>query len=140
MPLNHSTGQCGCRLAGSIILVMDDAQERADEGCRSDAPLVWFWIGAGLGMLVSIGTVVFATEFTRKRYHRGKAGYDQDEIDLVDDLTDALTEGMHVLAAAAEKLERGNFGDASRERIRYGLDPGRAGAGSSGWYTGEEDD
>ncbi len=119
---------------------MDDAQERADEGCRSDTPLVWFWIGAGLGMLVSIGTVVFATEFTRRRYKHGAAGYDQNEIDLVDDLTDALAEGMHVLAAAAEQLERGNFTDASRERIRYGLDPGDAGAGSSGWYTGEEDD
>ena len=140
MPLNHSIGQCGCRLAGSIILVMDDAQERADEGCRGDTSLVWFWIGAGLGMLVSIGTVVFATEFTRRRYRRGKAGYDQNEIDLVDDLTGALTEGIHVLAAAAEQLERDDFSDASRERIRYGLDPGRAGAGSSGWYTGEDDD
>lgn len=119
---------------------MDDASEREEAQCRHDAPLVWFWVGAGLGLLLSMGAVAFATEVTRKRYYRGAGGFAQDEIDLVDDLSEALSEGMHVLASAAEQLTSHDFGDASRERIRYGLDPGRAGAGSSGWYTGEEDE
>lgn len=119
---------------------MDDAQEQDRSPGRRESPLVWFWVGAGLGMLLSMAAVAFATEVTRKRYRPGDAGFDQDEIHLVDDLSEALSEGVHVLAAAVENLGRQDFGDADRERIRYGLDPGTAGAGSSGWYTGDEDD
>jgi hypothetical protein len=116
---------------------MDEREQpMADE--RGSNMMTWFWIGGAMGIIFSAAAVVFATEFARKRRGLPNGEYEQSELDLVEDLSQAVTEGMDVLSAAMQAAT--SFGTVSRERIRYGLDPGRAGAGASGWYTGDEDE
>lgn len=82
------------------------------------------------------------THFFSRRRRKLQAEYIQDDMDLVDDLTGAMAEGLHVLAQArqlAESQGSSNFSSADRERIRFGLGAGRTGSGTSGWYTGEDD-
>jgi len=118
---------------------MADSAEH-EQSCKTGNLLPWFWIGAGLGIVVAIGATVITAEFTRRRYVRRLAGLD-DKADLVDDLTAAIHHGLYALTEVADQLVgRESYSDANRERIRYGLDPGGAGAGSSGWYTGEDDE
>ena len=74
----------------------------------------------------------------RRRRRKEDPGFVQDEYDLIEDISGALQEGVHVLTRAAGEISN-SFSDARRELIRYGLDPGRAGSGSSGWYTGDEE-
>ena len=116
---------------------MDEHEQAATEK-RSSNMMTWFWIGGAMGVIFSAAAVVFATEFARKTRGLPGVDYQQSELDLVEDLSQAVTEGMDVLAAAMQAAT--NFGTVSRERVRYGLDPGRAGAGASGWYTGDEDE
>ena len=116
---------------------MMDEHEQAAAEKHSSNMMTWFWIGGAMGIIFSAAAVVFATEFARKRRGLPADGYQQSELDLVEDLSQAVTEGMDVLSAAMKAAT--NFGTASRERIRYGLDPGHAGAGASGWYTGDDD-
>lgn len=118
---------------------MNDEGQQESTPERSGNPLPWFWVGTGLGILFSMATVVFVAELTRKRYRAPGAGFDQDEVDLVEDLTHAVAEGIQLLADAVDSMGEG-FSDAARERIHYGLDPGQAGGGASAWYTGEEDE
>jgi hypothetical protein len=102
--------------------------------------LPWFWAGAGLGLVFAAGVTIMVAELTRRRYFTGNPAIDS-EVDLVDDLTAAIHEGLYVLTEVADQLVgRDKFSDANQERIRYGLDPSGAGAGSSGWYTGDEDE
>jgi hypothetical protein len=104
-----------------------------------------FWIGAGIGFLLSAVAVIAAVEFSYRRRARaapdGYGGYAQADADLVDDLSSAVSEGLSVLAAAARQVSD-TFGAARRELIRFGLegDSVSSGAGSSveGWYFDDE--
>lgn len=117
---------------------MTEAGEQGERGGGSLLP--WFWIGTGLGLIFAAGTTIMVAEITRRRYFGGRPGL-EGEVDLVDDLTAAIHEGLYVLTEVADQLAGGHkYSDANRERIRYGLDPGGAGAGSSGWYTGDEEE
>jgi len=117
---------------------MTEAGEQGERGGGNLLP--WFWVGAGLGLIFAAGTTIMVAELTRRRYY-GDAPGPIREVDLVDDLTSAIHEGLYVLTEVADQLVgRDKFDDANRERIRFGLDPGGAGAGSSGWYTGDEDE
>ena len=55
------------------------------------------------------------------------------------DLSDAVHEGIHVLGWAAKEIGQ-SFDEARRELIRFGLDPQGEGAASSGWYAGDEEE
>jgi len=101
----------------------------------------WFWIGAGLGIVVSAAAVVISTEFYALRKRRMvDPEFEQGEHDLVEDLTIAVHEGMQVLGKAASEITH-SFTDARREVVRFGLDPqgSGSGGGSSAWYTGDEE-
>ena len=100
----------------------------------------WFWIGALIGTVLATTAVVATAELTfRRRQRAADPGFSQGEADLVEDLSGAVQEGLHVLARAATEISH-SFADAKRELIRYNLDPNDAiGAGSSGWYTGEDE-
>jgi len=118
---------------------MTETDERGGERQRGNL-LPWFWAGAGLGIVFAAGVTILVAELTRRRYFTGNLAID-NEVDLVDDLTAAIHEGLYVLTEVADQLVgRDKFSDANSERIRYGLDPSGAGAGSSGWYTGDEDE
>jgi hypothetical protein len=101
----------------------------------------WFWIGALIGTALSATAVVAAAELTfRRRQRAGDPGFSQGEADLVEDLSGAVQEGLHVLARAAQEISH-SFADARRELIRYNLEPNEViGAGSAGWYTGEDEE
>lgn len=93
-----------------------------------------FWLGAGLGFLLSTVAVIAATEFTYRRSRRilrGAVGFEQNEGDLVEDLSTAVQEGLHVLSEAAKQINYA-FGDARRELVRFGLDLGATGGGVGG--------
>lgn len=102
----------------------------------------WFWIGAGLGLVLASAAVVISTEFIHLRRQRlGEQGFLQDDGDLVEDLSHAVHEGLQVLSKAASEISH-SFADARREMIRFGLDPtgsAEPGGGSSAWYTGDEE-
>ncbi|MBN2083477.1 hypothetical protein JW859_14875 [bacterium] len=104
-------------------------------------PVPWFWLGAGIGLLLATGATVVAAELTRRRYLRDRGEPVGDDIEIVDDLANAIHAGLDILTGVADHLTgRHSYNEGNRERIRYGLDPGQAGAGSSGWYTGEDDE
>lgn len=105
-----------------------------------------FWLGAGIGFLLSTLAVIAATEFTYRRGRRAlgiEAGFEQAEADLVEDLSSAVQEGLHVLSEAAKQINYA-FGDARRELVRFGLDRGADGGsvGGSGdaYYFEDETD
>jgi len=108
-----------------------------------------FWIGAGIGFLLSAVAVIAAVEFShrRRRPHLipdGHGGFAQADADLVDDLSSAVSEGLSVLAAAARQVTD-TFGAARRELIRFGLEgnAGNVGGTSSsadGWYFDDDTD
>ena len=120
------------------MLAMQSSLHEEKETRSRGTGLSWFWIGSSLGLVLSALAVVTSLEFARRRRRRAVSGYEQDEDDLIEDLSGALQDGVHVLARAAGEL-RHSFVDARRELVRYGLEPGRTGAGSSGWYTGDEE-
>ncbi|MBN1965162.1 MAG: hypothetical protein JW910_10985 [Anaerolineae bacterium] len=101
----------------------------------------WFWLGTLIGTVLSATAVVAAAELTFRRRQRAEdPSFSQGETDLVEDLSGAVQEGLHVLARAAQEIGH-SFADAKRELIRYNLEPSEiTGAGSAGWYTGDEDD
>lgn len=91
-----------------------------------------FWLGAGIGFLLSTVAVIAATELTHRRgLRRRNGGYIQTEGDLVEDLSTAVQEGLHVLSEAAKQINYA-FGDARRELVRFGLDLGADGGGVGG--------
>jgi hypothetical protein len=105
-----------------------------------------FWFGAGIGFMLSTIAVIAATEYNYRRGSRsarkGEA-YAQSDSDLVDDLSSAVQEGLHVLAEAAKQISY-TFGDARRELVRFGLDLTSDGVGVGGsgdaWYFDESDE
>ena len=103
--------------------------------------LSWFWIGTGIGFLISAVGVVSAAELLRIfRRRAARQDFAQGEIDIVHDLADAVQEGLHTLAVAAEEIGN-SFRDARAEIVRYGLDPSTASPSSRYiWYTGEEEE
>lgn len=113
----------------------------ADNHSSNIVMLPWFWIGAGVGTILSTAAVIIAAEITRK-YSRPRTEQEQieDDLELVEDLTFTLKESLDVLAQATDPLGYSSYAEANQERIRFGLEPGTTGAGSSGWYTSDEDD
>jgi len=103
--------------------------------------LGWFFLGTALGFLLSAAAVVTASELTRRRYSRpAKPGYIQGEVDLIEDITAAVGDGLHTLAQAAHVIGQ-SFSEARRELIQFGLNPTSTSASSSyAWYAGDEDD
>lgn len=103
--------------------------------------LGWFWLGTGIGFLLSAVGVISAAELLRiVRRHRVAASFEQGEVDLVHDLAGAVQEGIFTLAAAAEQIGQ-TFREARAEIVRYGLDPSAASPSSRYiWYTGEEEE
>ena len=99
--------------------------------------LPWFWIGTGVGFILSTAAVIVTAEITRKRYRPSPEEQIEDEIMLVEDLTYQLKESLESLTGHLDPQT--SYRDSSSERIRFGLAPGRTGAGSTGWYTGEDD-
>jgi hypothetical protein len=101
----------------------------------------WFWLGAAIGTALATTAVVAAAELTFRRRKRAvEPGFSQSEGDLVEDLSGAVQEGLHVLARAAQEISH-SFADARRELIRYNLEPSEiVGAGSAGWYVGDEEE
>lgn len=119
---------------------MDNVDQRECNGTGGSFLLPWFWIGAGVGFILSTAAVVVATEVTRRRYRPlTKNEQIEEELDLVEDLTFVLKESLAVLTEAADQIGYADYTAANQERIRFGLEPGQTGAGSSGWYTGDED-
>lgn len=116
---------------------MDDSGQQAEPPARGGSGLSWFWLGTGIGLLLSAAAVITVVEFAYRR--RGRGGV-VDELGLVEDLTQAVEEGLDVLMEAAEAIS-GTYHEASKERIRFGLDPSGAGegAGRHAWYTGDEE-
>ena len=108
--------------------------------CRN---ISWFWVGAGLGCIISAGVVIIVREFTYIRKLRlADPNFDQNEGDIVGDLSLAVHGGMAVLSRAAREIQD-SFEDARREVVRYGLAPqheGHGGAGRHAWYTGDEEE
>ena len=101
----------------------------------------WFWLGTIIGTVLAATAVVTTAELTyrRRRKQAADPDFSQSEGDLVEDLSGAVQEGLHVLARAAQEISH-SFADARRELVRYNLDPNEiVGAGSSGWYIGEEE-
>jgi hypothetical protein len=102
-----------------------------------------FWVGAGLGLLLSASAVAIASEFTylrRKRYLR-TGMLDDSEETLVHDLSEAVQHGLETISHAARELSH-SFADARRELVRYGLDAATSAGGhdDAGWYYEEEDE
>lgn len=119
---------------------MNNVDQREFKRSGGGALLPWFWIGTGVGILLSTAAVVVATELTRRRYRPlTKTEQIAEDMLLVEDLTFALKESLAVLAEAADQIGYADYSAANQERIRFGLDPGQTGAGSSGWYTGDDD-
>lgn len=109
---------------------------------RAGSGLPWFWVGSAIGAVFAASSVLMITHFFSRRRRKLEADFIQDDFDLVDDLTGAMAEGLHVLAQArqlAEQQGSSSFSSADRERIRFGLGTGRTGSGTSGWYTGEDE-
>jgi len=106
--------------------------------------LGWFWFGAGIGLLLSATAVVITAEFTdgRRRRRLGQLGeFEQNESDLIEDLTSAVSGGLYALVETAEMLSS-TFNAARSELIKFNLDSSGAGSGSgsSAWYTEDEAD
>ena len=101
-----------------------------------------FWIGTGLGLVVSASAVAIATEFTylRRRRHQRYGMLDDSEETLVHDLSEAVHHGLDHISHAASELAH-SFSDARRELVRFGLDPLSAGShDGSAWYYEDEED
>ena len=83
-----------------------------------------FWIGTGLGLLVSASAVAIAAEFTYlRRQRRLRTGMlDDSEETLVHDLSAAVHSGIEHISHAAAELAH-SFSDARRELVRLGLEP-----------------
>jgi hypothetical protein len=113
------------------------ANSNGNSGGRNLAP--WFWIGAGVGFILSTAAVIVTAEVTRKRYRPSVEEQIEEEIDLVESLTYQLKESLGFLAEITEHSGHQHYRSASKERIRFGLNPGQSGSGSSGWYTGDDD-
>ena len=109
-------------------------------GCNNTG---WFWVGAGLGFIVSAGVVIISSELTHiRKLRRDDPSFNQDEEDLIEDLSMAVHDGMAVLSRAAKEIQY-SFEDARREIVRYGLAPkheGHGGAGMHAWYSGDEEE
>jgi len=115
----------------------DEHEQQREHGGSS--MMSWFWIGAGIGFFLSAAAIAVAAEATyRRRFFTTPRDFAQSEVDLVEDLSDAVYDGLQTLIDAAESLTH-DFGTASRERIRFGLDPQHGGASSHSWYTGDEE-
>lgn len=107
----------------------------------SGTGLGWFWVGAGIGLLLSATAVVVAGEFREGRRRRGIGqfgGFEQDEGDIIEDLTSAVSGGLSALANTADMLSS-TFSAARSELIKFNLDSSGAGsgAGNSAWYDGD---
>jgi hypothetical protein len=102
-----------------------------------------FWLGTGIGLLLSTAAVVITAEFIHRRKLRLATlgpGFQQDEHDLVQDLSDAVHDGLDVLSHAAQSIGH-TFSEARRELIRFGLDSGGlGGAGAQEWYFDDDDE
>lgn len=109
-------------------------------GCSN---IGWFWIGAGLGFIVSAGVVIISSEFTYlRKLRQGDPSFEQEEGDIIEDISMAVHDGMALLSRAAKEIQY-SFEDARREVVRYGLAPqheGHGGAGMHAWYTGDEEE
>jgi hypothetical protein len=113
-------------------------------GDSESLKLGWFWVGAGLGVLLSAAAVVVATEYSisRRLRRRGQlGGFEQNEGDLIGDLTSAVSGGLNALAETAEMLSM-TFNAARSELIKFNLDSSLAGSGSgsSAWYNEDDPD
>jgi hypothetical protein len=120
-----------------------------EEMRRSSSGLGWFLLGTLLGAVLSSGAVVVATEFQyRRRLRRfrrvnGELADDfEHNLDIVDSLSQVVSEGLGVMADAVARIGE-SFSGQRRETIRYDL--GMAGAGghgasSHGWYLGDDDE
>jgi hypothetical protein len=101
-----------------------------------------FWIGTGLGLVVSATAVAIAAEFTylRRRRLLYTGMLDESEETLVHDLSAAVQTGLEHVTHAASELAH-SFADARRELVRFGLDPlSAASPDGSAWYFEDEDD
>jgi hypothetical protein len=106
---------------------------------RRKSGALQFWVGTGLGLVVSATVVAIAAEFTYLRRRRQRApGMDFGEESLVHDLSEAVHSGLDHIAHAASELAH-TFADARRELVRFGLDP-LSGEDSAGWYYDEDED
>ena len=114
--------------------------DNGEHRCNSGSGAGWFWLGTGIGLVVSASVVVIANEFRYIRKRHLDQGVSPEDYDIVEDLQEAVYDGLNVLAHAAESI-RDTFNDAARERIRFSLDPTPGtSAGSEAWYTGDEED
>lgn len=103
-----------------------------------------FWVGTGLGLVLSATAVAIAAEFTylRRRRLQRTGMLDLGEESLVHDLSEAVHSGLEHISHAASELAH-TFADARRELVRFGLDPlvgGGAGQDSAGWYFDEDEE
>ena len=94
----------------------------------------WFWIGAGLGIIMSAGVVIISTELTHiRKLRREDPDFAQEEGDIIEDISMAVHDGMAVISRAAKEIQY-SFEDARREIVRYGLAPKHEGhGGAAGW-------
>jgi hypothetical protein len=101
---------------------------------------VMFWLGAGMGMLVSAAAVAIAAEFTYIRRQRLLATgmLDLSEETIVSDLSAAVHHGLETLSHAASELGH-SFAEARRELIRLGLDPAVGGGSDAGFYYDDDE-
>jgi hypothetical protein len=100
-----------------------------------------FWLGTGVGTLLSAAAVVITAEFVyRRRLRQAAIGpqFEQNEHDLVQDLSMAVHEGLDVLTHAAHTIGH-SFKEARRELIRFGLEPGYGGSDHGFYYEDEVD-
>jgi hypothetical protein len=96
-----------------------------------------FWVGTGIGFLMSSITVLIASELMYRSRMRHMPHLLEADYSIEENLGSAMQYGAQVIAEAAQKLTN-TFNDARSEMIRFGLGKDGGNSDESGWYMDEE--
>ena len=108
--------------------------ERSED---SGPSLSMFWVGTGIGFLMSSITVLIASELLYRGRRRHLPHLLETDYSIEENLGSAMQYGAQVIAEAAQRLTN-TFNDARSEMIRFGLGRDGGEGDESGWYMDED--